>query len=413
MFIVISKKLLIINSADIVEPEKEPGNSVSVFDLTNDFSDPVSIEWPPKIVPLSEESKPKQSGNPRVICGCVSPSEDLIALCDDQKNLVVFNNNFEAIYHFVVNRTCIKILFRSDQKAIFSCDKSGDIYEFCLSESKNQERLLLGHCSMLLDFILTSDDRYIIRYCFFNYSEFTFLTVFYFSCDRDEKIRVTNYPNTYNVQNYCLGHDEFVSAVQLLDCSTLVSGSGDGKVILWDFLTGKNLQSFDCEQKDISFTNGSVFKKENEQSSFPIKAIAIDSLNANYLAVSFYKQAVIYIFKVIRISTSASALELVQKLELDMEPVLVHFDKAHSNFLWVIGGFSARPVFLFELKQNEFKRAFDTNTVEFLNSTKQLEVAIKMEQQAHPLEGLFKHNYNNVEMYYQRKMLRIENESKK
>lgn len=215
------------------------------------------------------------------------------------------------------------------------------------------------------------------------------------------------------MQNYCLGHNEFVSTVQLLDSSTLVSGSGDGKVILWDFLTGKNLHSIDCDQKEKCSTNGDVVKKENEQSSFPIKAITIDSLNANYLAVSFYKQAVIYIFKVIRTSNSASSLELVQKLELDNEPVLVHFDKAHSNFLWVIGGFSARPFFLFELKQNEFKRAFDTNTVEYLNSTKQLEVAIKMEQQAHPLEGLFKHYYNNVEMYYKRKMLRIENENKK
>lgn len=167
MFIVISKKFLIINSADIVEPEKEPGSNVSVFDLRNDSSEPLSIQWPPEIVPSSKESKLKQSGNPRVICGCVSPSEDLIALCDDQKNLVIFNNSFEAIYHFVVNRTCIKILFRSDEKAIFSCDKSGDIYEFCLSESKSQEKLLLGHCSMLLDFVLTPDDRYIIRYCNF------------------------------------------------------------------------------------------------------------------------------------------------------------------------------------------------------------------------------------------------------
>lgn len=397
MFIVISKKFFIINKADIDSAEKQPGSTVCVLDLSDETKEPVAIEWPPKIVASRDEpkSKPKQPGNPRVICGVVSPSEDLIALCDDQKNLVVFNKDFEALRHFVVNRNIIKLLFRSDEKTIFSCDKTGDVYEFCLSESTSQEKLLFGHCSMMLDFILTPDDRYII------------------SGDRDEKIRVTNYPNTYNVESYCLGHEEFVSTLQLLDSSTLVSGSGDGRVIFWDFLSGKRLFSFDCDQREKSPTNEKP-KTEKEQSPFPIKSITTDSANATYMAVTFYKQALIYVFKVLRNSDHcASSLELTQKIETDSEPVLVQFDKAHSNFLWVIGGFTEKPGYLLELKKGEFIQAFNPKVVDFLSRNEQVKVTIKAEQQTHPLEGLYKHNFNNVEKYYERKMLRIENENKK
>jgi tRNA (guanine-N(7)-)-methyltransferase subunit TRM82 len=28
--------------------------------------------------------------------------------------------------------------------------------------------------------------------------------------DRDEKIRVTSYPDTYNIQAFCLGHTKYV-----------------------------------------------------------------------------------------------------------------------------------------------------------------------------------------------------------
>lgn len=49
--------------------------------------------------------------------------------------------------------------------------------------------LILGHTSLLTSFLLTSDEKYII------------------TADRDEHIRVSWYPQGYNVEMYCLGHD--------------------------------------------------------------------------------------------------------------------------------------------------------------------------------------------------------------
>lgn len=65
------------------------------------------------------------------------------------------------------------------------------------------------------------------------------------SSDRDEKIRVTNYPLTEVIESYCLGHLEFVSAIEGLQIETnenvLVSISGDKTLRLWNYLDGKEL----------------------------------------------------------------------------------------------------------------------------------------------------------------------------
>ena len=52
--------------------------------------------------------------------------------------------------------------------------------------------------------MITRDDRYII------------------TADRDEKIRVSKFPNSYNIKTFCLGHTEYVNDTSILN-STLES----------------------------------------------------------------------------------------------------------------------------------------------------------------------------------------------
>src|SRR5699024_1509237 len=133
------------------------------------------------------------------------------------------------------------------------------------------------------------------------------------------------------------------------------------------------------------------------------------SATASHLAVSFYKQSVVFVFKVVRNDAgSASSLELWEKLPFDTEPIWIQFDKAHSNFLWVLGGTKTASVELFELKQDTVGKAFSTlKVVERLNQSPQLTAAIEKERQENPLEGLLKHWFNNLEVYFERKKLRI------
>ena len=46
------------------------------------------------------------------------------------------------------------------------------------------------------------------------------------TCERDEKIRVSHFPNGYNINNFCLGHTEFVTCIALVSDDLLLSGSG-------------------------------------------------------------------------------------------------------------------------------------------------------------------------------------------
>ena len=54
------------------------------------------------------------------------------------------------------------------------------------------------------------------------------------SADGDEKIRVSYWPKTYNILSFCLGHSEFVSALQPLSPSYFASGSSNGDLFAWN-----------------------------------------------------------------------------------------------------------------------------------------------------------------------------------
>ena len=99
-------------------------------------------------------------------------------------------------------------------------DKSGDVYQANFSNESNlvltSDDCIMGHLSMLLDiaFVRTKENE-----------------EFLLTADRDEKVRLSHYPNAYNIQGYCLGHEEFVSHVKLIDSNQILSASGDGKKV--------------------------------------------------------------------------------------------------------------------------------------------------------------------------------------
>ena len=97
--------------------------------------------------------------------------------------------------------------------------------------SEEGGKCILGHLSMLLDIKFSPCGKFII------------------TADRDEKIRVSHYPNAYNIHNFCLGHSDFVTSIELLeDSNQLVSGSGDGTLKVWDYLKGKQICSVTCAE---------------------------------------------------------------------------------------------------------------------------------------------------------------------
>ena len=98
-----------------------------------------------------------------------------------------------------------------DGKTILVADKFGDVFSYPIdppmdtimdpahsSEPRPKDSqashenpygtLVLGHASIITSFLLSHDGQYVI------------------TADRDEHIRVSKYPNGYNIERYCLGH---------------------------------------------------------------------------------------------------------------------------------------------------------------------------------------------------------------
>eukprot|EP00092_Neocalanus_flemingeri_P017522 GFUD01018957.1.p1 GENE.GFUD01018957.1~~GFUD01018957.1.p1 ORF type:complete len:371 (+),score=92.16 GFUD01018957.1:162-1274(+) len=167
----------------------------------------------------------KVSEEMKINCSCVSSCGNFLAICDDYKQISVWTlPTLTLVYQQNLVRKASKVIFTPDSKNILVADKNGDVYKF-ETETASPAELLLGHLSMLLDIKMDSKGKFLL------------------TADRDEKIRVSKFPNSYNINNYCLGHTEFVTSICFLGEDLLLSGSGDGTVKVWKYLEGREVCS--------------------------------------------------------------------------------------------------------------------------------------------------------------------------
>ncbi|KAM9804813.1 tRNA (guanine-N(7)-)-methyltransferase non-catalytic subunit wdr4 [Neosynchiropus ocellatus] len=173
----------------------------------------------------------EETGSDRILAIAASPSGKLLAVTDDNKRLLVFrfDSSWRRISCRWVARRCTSLVFTQTEEELLVADKSGDVYLFSVKEREKMGELKMGHLSMLLSVTLSNDGEYII------------------TADRDEKIRVSRLHSPHNIQSFCLGHREFVTSLLVPPGRPdwLLSGSGDGTVRLWEYKTGRQLQSLD------------------------------------------------------------------------------------------------------------------------------------------------------------------------
>jgi hypothetical protein len=74
------------------------------------------------------------------------------------------------------------------------------------------------------------------------------------SADRDEKVRMSRFPDLETIQCFCLGHTSVVASVSFVRLGgpggrdVLLSSGWDHRVCLWDPLSGELLHSVDCAE---------------------------------------------------------------------------------------------------------------------------------------------------------------------
>jgi len=113
-------------------------------------------------------------------------------------------------------------------------DLAGDAYAYSLTTKKS--KLLLGHTASMLTGVAVLGNRIL-------------------SADRDEKVRVSRFPQSYLIEGYLLGHTQYITSLDTLEKNGLqlvATSSGDSTIRLWNLETLEQLSEMECpkDEKD-------------------------------------------------------------------------------------------------------------------------------------------------------------------
>jgi len=160
-----------------------------------------------------------------------SPNGQSLVFNAQSKQLNVYiQSDFEktevwwVLQQIIVVKNPISSVELNDEFLLIA-DINGDVYQVDLSfNDKNQnliitaENCIMRNISMLHDiaFIRINDKK-----------------SFLLTGDQDDKIRLSHYPNIFNIEGHCFGHTEFVSHIKLIDNNHILSASGDGKCFVY------------------------------------------------------------------------------------------------------------------------------------------------------------------------------------
>jgi hypothetical protein len=128
----------------------------------------------------------------------------------------------------------------SDRSIVIVSDKSGDIWGYNCPQL-NKEVLLAGHTSSIIT------DLVYCKSASVSSSSSSALKQLVISSDRDEKIRISSFPDLERIFGYCLGHKSVISSLALItlnDQPYLISASWDHKLVLWN-LSNDNYSKVD------------------------------------------------------------------------------------------------------------------------------------------------------------------------
>ena len=81
-------------------------------------------------------------------------------------------------------------------------------------------------------------------YFFFLLKKFSVDGKYLISVDRNESIRINNYPNAYNIHSFCFGHSKYVSKLLTLTQIFFLSGASDGTLKIWEIGNPKEVTTF-------------------------------------------------------------------------------------------------------------------------------------------------------------------------
>eukprot|EP01112_Ceratiomyxa_fruticulosa_P018497 TRINITY_DN591_c0_g1_i1.p1 TRINITY_DN591_c0_g1~~TRINITY_DN591_c0_g1_i1.p1 ORF type:complete len:441 (-),score=104.03 TRINITY_DN591_c0_g1_i1:271-1593(-) len=235
----------------------------------------------------------------------------------DRDTIVVFADKFGDVYSFPIFVEqeggglvpVVSEVKKVDEKAKKGKGKGkGKAKEGDEGDSEDEEdaqgmKPIMGHYSSITSFLITPGPR-----------------SFLITSDRDEKIRVSQFPAAFIIESFCLGHKEFVTGILTSPSlpNLLVSSGGDGTLRLWDFLAATELH---C----ISLIDPSG---TDSHSTTTVDLLATTTLRSPIFVVSVENKPVLYLYQIVE-----NKLVILQTLQLKSPPISATADNEQN--LWV------------------------------------------------------------------------------
>ncbi|CAO3619215.1 unnamed protein product [Cunninghamella echinulata] len=276
---------------------------------------------------------------------CVSFNTDgtRLVTTGDDKEIRVYDttNNWQLLSSQPATKRVNAIQFSKNGSQIIVADKFGDVYCHPVTPSEGQKLSpIVGHVSMLTDVVLSDDEKYVI------------------TADRDEHIRVSRFPNGYNIETFCLGHTDVITFIRLLpwDKSVLISAGGDNTIRSWDYVKGKEIQSLNY----LEYINKYI-PEDIDTTKQPIVSSIKFNTNTNTVALVIAKIPAVLLFKW---NQEAKSLEYKETIESNQPILDAEFDL--GNKLWISLAPSTNTddlVIAFELVDDKYKQLEKENSL--------------------------------------------------
>ncbi|CAK1546164.1 unnamed protein product [Leptosia nina] len=320
-----------------------------------------------------------------------SNDQKYVALLTSSKKLYTYKfPSLECVKSFLLPRSASKVRFGAEKNNIFVADKTGDVLLYKIDNDEGGVKLL-GHLSLLLNVLQSKDGNYLI------------------TSDRDEKIRVSCYPHTYNIQTYCLGHKEFVNHLEFLPHNEkyLLSASGDGTIKCWDYAIGHNCCTIDTRTDVSDQSLQEDFKKMMdddgiEVDGLPIVHFSTTKLNdtTSLIAVSLHSSHNVLIYT-LETSDCKFKHNLLERVSLEGHPGCL---KLSETSLFVYDNDTSKLTRFNFTNKNNKTTLIKGHTINMF--TEHNTDSIVKTDYEH-IKVLFKRKFDNVQEYQERKRNRL------
>ncbi|RDD39910.1 tRNA (guanine-N(7)-)-methyltransferase non-catalytic subunit wdr4 [Trichoplax sp. H2] len=304
----------------------------------------------------------------KAICCALSWDGCYFASCNEVKSVNLWKcdrNNWSIVSKRQISKRPTSILFTQDSKQILIADKAGFVTRLSIDNYNEEGDICLGHISIILCMALSPNNKYLI------------------TGDRDEKIRISNYPHTYDISAFCLGHTEFVSTIAILDDELMVSGSGDGTIKLWNYLSGQQLLSEDIKDSLQQRCSSSQYQLKECTETIISNISYCPKYNVVAICCEHIKMVLLY-----HINKNNFELNYMQEIELIDVPMKTSFI---NESLWILISNIDEPLEIWNL--------FKDSCTDSTHKTIKVEIEPIIDPLASALKGDHFRDCCNVESY--------------